>query len=169
MARRSARRSATAPTRGQLTTVDGLAQLSFVVHGLLEHRAAEQGLSIVQTRLLGVLRDRQPTMNELAKLLALDKSSVTGLVDRAERRGLVARIPSTTDRRAVQVSLTKVGRSLGSRVATRFEADVSTLLAPLTPANHGALSALLSRILVAHAGSHGVDLFATLDTDRALQ
>ena len=30
-------------------------------------------------------------MNELARLLDLDKSSVTGLVDRAERRGLVAR------------------------------------------------------------------------------
>jgi DNA-binding MarR family transcriptional regulator len=43
-------------------------------------------LSIPATRLLGVLRDREPTMLELAQLLELDKSSVTGLVDRAERR-----------------------------------------------------------------------------------
>src|ERR1700685_55211 len=86
---------------GELPVVDGLAQLSFVVHGLLERRAAEEHVSIIQTRLLGVLRDRRPTMLELAQLLGLDKSSVSGLVDRAERRGLVVRVPSTTDRRAV--------------------------------------------------------------------
>ena len=51
--------------RKQLSPVDGLAQLSFLIQGLLERRAAEQDLSIIQTRLLGVLRDRTPTMNEL--------------------------------------------------------------------------------------------------------
>ncbi len=142
-----------------------MAQLSFVVHGLLEHRAAERGLSIIQTRLLGVLRDRRPTMNELAKLLGLDKSSVTGLVDRAERRGLVARIPSTTDRRAVLVSLTTDGRSLASRVASQFEADVTMLLAPLAPPERDALSGLISRVLVAHADARGVDLFAITEKE----
>ena len=70
-----------------LGPVEGLAQLSFLVLGTLERRAAEHDVSIAQTRLLGVLRDRRPTMQELAKLLGLDKSSVSGLVDRAERRG----------------------------------------------------------------------------------
>ena len=102
-------------SRQQLSPVDGLAQLSFVVQGMLERRAAEHGLSIIQARLLGVLRDRKPTMNELARLLGLDKSSVTGLVDRAERRGLVIRVPSTTDRRAVLVSLTDEGLGQPSR------------------------------------------------------
>src|ERR1700742_973446 len=97
---------------GRLSPVDGLAQLSFLVTGLLEGRAAEQDLSLAATRLLGVLRDREPTMNELARLLDLDKSSVTGLVDRAERRGLVERAPSAADRRAVLVRLTDKGRSL---------------------------------------------------------
>jgi hypothetical protein len=36
---------------------------------------------MIKTRLLGVLRGK-PTMHELARLLDLDKSSVTGLVDR---------------------------------------------------------------------------------------
>ena len=88
-----------APAPPQLDPVDGLAQLSFVIMGLLERRAAEHDLSIAATRLLGVLRDREPTMNELARLLDLDKSSVTGLVDRAERRGLVERAPSPADPR----------------------------------------------------------------------
>ena len=145
----------------QLSPVDGLAQLSFVIQGMLERRAAEYDLSIIQTRLLGVLRDRKPTMHELARFLGLDKSSVTGLVDRAERRGLVARVPSTTDRRAVLVSLTDDGRSLVSQAAARFEADVSALLSRLPPRERETLSRIVSRLLVTHAADQGIDLFAT--------
>ena len=164
MAPRPAGASAPTPgARSQLSTVDALAQLSFLVHGLLERRAAEHDLSIIQTRLLGVLRDRKPTMNELAKLLELDKSSVTGLVDRAERRGLVVRVPSTADRRVVLVSLTVRGRSLVSQASAGFEADVAGLLGCLSPSERSALSGLVSRLLVTRAAGHGVDLFATLD------
>jgi len=147
--------------RRQLSPVDGLAQLSFLIQGLLERRAAEHDLSIVQTRLLGVLRDRTPTMNELARFLGLDKSSVTGLVDRAERRGLVARVPSATDRRAVLVSLTDEGRSFVSQAAAAFEADVSALLSRLPPRERETLSRIVSRLLVTYASDQGIDLFAT--------
>ncbi|MFF5290494.1 MarR family winged helix-turn-helix transcriptional regulator [Paractinoplanes globisporus] len=145
-----------------LSIVDGLAQLSFLVLGRLERRAAEHDLSIVQTRLLGVLRDRRPTMLELAKLLGLDKSSVSGLVDRAERRGLVTRIPSAADRRSVLVGLTEQGRTLAAEVAARFEADVTEILALLPDADRKSLSSLVSGLLVAHARANGVDLFDTL-------
>jgi len=161
MASRSIAPPATA--REELTPVDGLAQLAFVIHRLLERRAAEHDLSIIQTRLLGVLRDRTPTMNELAQLLDLDKSSITGLVDRAERRGLVTRVPSPTDRRSLQVSLTDDGRSLISQASTRFQADISILLDPLPPSDRDGLASLISRVLVAHAAHHGVDLFTTTD------
>jgi MarR family transcriptional regulator, lower aerobic nicotinate degradation pathway regulator len=146
----------------QLSLVDGLAQLSFAVIGLLERRAGEHDLSIIQTRLLGVLRDRRPTMHELARLLGLDKSSATGLVDRAERRGLVMRVPSTTDRRAVLVSLTAEGRSVVSQAAALFEADVSSMLGPLPARDRDALRRLISRLLVARAADQGIDLFATV-------
>src|SRR5690242_21782429 len=119
--------------RKQLSPVDGLAQLSFLIQGLLERRAAEHDLSIIQTRLLGVLRDRTPAMNELARLLGLDKSSISGLVDRAERRGLVARIPSAEDKRAVLVGLTDDGRALVSQAAARFGADLTAMLDLLPP------------------------------------
>ena len=138
--------------RQQLSPVDGLAQLSFLIQGLLERRAAEHDLSIIQTRLLGVLRDRKPTMNELARFLGLDKSSVTGLV---------ARVPSTTDRRAVLVSLTDEGRSFVSQAAAAFETDVSALLSRLPPRERETLARIVSRLLVTHASDQGIDLFAT--------
>jgi DNA-binding MarR family transcriptional regulator len=144
----------------QLSPVDGLAQLSFLVYGTLEHLAAEHGMSIIQARLLGVLRDRTPTMKELGKLLGLDKSSTTGLVDRAEARGLVARVPSTTDRRSVLVKPTDDGRALVADVAGRFDAEIYAVLDRLKPRDRVALSRVVSRLLVAHAADQGIDLFA---------
>ncbi|GIM93324.1 MarR family winged helix-turn-helix transcriptional regulator [Paractinoplanes toevensis] len=144
-----------------ISTVDGLAQLSFLIQGALDRRAAEHDLSLIQTRLLGVLRDRRPTMQELAKLLGLDKSSVTGLIDRAERRGLVTRVPSPTDRRSSLVVLTDRARELGAGVAAGFESDVTGMLGVLPDQDRADLTALVSRLLVAYAKAHGVDLFDT--------
>ena len=146
----------------QLDPVDRLAQLAFVIMGMLERRAAEHDLSIPATRLLGVLRDREPTMQQLARLLELDKSSVTGLVDRAERRGLVARAPSPADKRAVLVRLTGDGQVLVSATAEEFTADVTALLGHLPARDRAAFSLLVSRMLVGHAAGRGIDLFATV-------
>ena len=54
---------------GDLGLVDALAQLSFAVQGILGKIAAAHDLSVVQTRLLGILRDRRPTITELASIL----------------------------------------------------------------------------------------------------
>jgi DNA-binding MarR family transcriptional regulator len=151
--------AASAPAATQLSLVDGLAQLSFTVRGLLERRAAEHDLSMVQIRLLGVLRDRHPTMNELAGLLQLDKSSTTGLVTRAERRGLVTRVPSTSDRRSVSVALTDAGRDLIETAAGRFGTDVADLLSGLSTDDRATFVALVSQILVARADIQGINLF----------
>jgi MarR family transcriptional regulator, lower aerobic nicotinate degradation pathway regulator len=165
MAARPAGPPAPPAAHRELSPADGLAQLSFLIQGILERRARERDLSVIQIRLLGVLRDRVPTMNELARLLGLDKSSVTGLVDRAERRGLVTRAPSAADRRAVLVSLTDQGRSLASAGAARFGADVRLLLEHLAPADRAALSRITSRLLVAQAADQGIDLFATTEPE----
>lgn len=145
-------------THEPLGVVDALAQLSFLVQGALEGVAAEHALSIVQTRLLGVLRDRSPNMNELARYLELDKSSVTGLVDRAERRGLVRRRPSSSDGRAVAVSVTPAGRKLIARAQARFEERVAALVQVLTEAERATLSALAGRVVVEDARQQGIDL-----------
>ena len=152
----------------ELTTVDALAQVSFLVQGTLERRAAEHDCSLIQTRLLGILRDRKPTINELARLLTLDKSSVSGLVDRAQRRGLVRRIPSMIDRRSVRVTLTDEGRRLISLVGSRFEEDVAKMLSPLNSEETRLLTSLLSRVdefgwLLREAGGDGRDLVGRAD------
>jgi MarR family transcriptional regulator, lower aerobic nicotinate degradation pathway regulator len=147
------------PGKGDLGLVDALAQLAFAVHTTLGRIAAAQDLSIVQARLLGILRDRQPTIKELAALLQLDKSSVTGLVDRAEERGLVRRSASAHDRRSVEVIITASGRKLVTQAASAFEAEIGALVADLSPAQQNLFSDLASRVVVADARKRGIDLF----------
>jgi DNA-binding MarR family transcriptional regulator len=137
-----------------LGLVDGLVQLSFLIQGVLGEIVGRHDLSIIQARLLGILRDRAPTMQELAAHLNLDKSSMTGLVDRAERRGLVERTPSSSDRRAVHVALTKAGRDLARTVAKEVELDVSTLASRLPREGRKQLS-LSASALVSASGRAG--------------
>jgi DNA-binding MarR family transcriptional regulator len=147
-------------TGDELSTTDALAQASFLIQATLERRAAERGFSLIQTRLLGVLRDREPTINQLAELLGLDKSSVSGLVDRAEKRGLVTRRPSPTDRRSVQVVLSEAGTRHIAEVAAGFTRDLTELLEPLAAEDRRTLTTLLSRVLVSQAAGRGIDLLS---------
>jgi MarR family transcriptional regulator, lower aerobic nicotinate degradation pathway regulator len=147
------------PGSGDLGLVDALAQLTFTVQGALGRIAAAHDLSIVQARLLGILRDRRPTIKELATFLQLDKSSVTGLVDRAEERGLVRRDASTLDRRSVQVRITASGRKLVNQATAAFDAEVTALVAVLDPGQRSELSAVASSIVSADSARRGIDIF----------
>ncbi|MEW2545087.1 MarR family transcriptional regulator [Streptomyces sp. NPDC047002] len=135
-----------------LGIVDSLAQLSFLVQAELGKVAAEQGLSVIQLRLLGVLRDREPGMQELARHLGLDKSSMTGLVDRAERRGLVRRTRAPHDGRSVRVSLTDEGREVARRLTEDAGRRVGALAAHLTDARRALLSSVASELVDGHTG-----------------
>lgn len=140
-----------------LGLMDALAQLSFLVQNALAEIAADYDLSLTQTRLLGVLRDREPTMNELGRHLNLDKSSITGLVSRAQRRGLVARTVSDIDRRVVRVSITDDGRDLVEQVAELFAARIENLVAGLAGGDRQDLARLASRIVCADMHRNGFE------------
>jgi DNA-binding MarR family transcriptional regulator len=141
-----------------LGIVDGLVQLSAFVQAVLGRVAADFDLSVLQGRLLGALRDREPGMAQLARLLDLDKSSATGLVDRAERRGLVRRVDVPEDRRAFRVVLTAEGRQLAEAYVGEVGRQITAVTDCLTDTNRKRLSLLASRIVFQDAAARGVDL-----------
>ncbi|MEU3464748.1 MarR family transcriptional regulator [Streptomyces sp. NPDC006733] len=141
------------------TTVDALVQLSFLVHGALARIAATHDLSLIQIRLLGILRDRTPGMLDLARHLGLDKSSMTGLAGRAEKRGLVERRPSPHDGRGVLIGLTPAGRSLAERCTAEMDQAVAALTASLTTAERDTLRAVAVKLL--HAAAPGGETSGT--------
>ncbi|MET8859539.1 MarR family transcriptional regulator [Streptomyces sp. NPDC004579] len=139
------------PAAGEasLDTVDALVQLSFAVHRILGEVGAERGLSVIQVRLLGVLRGRTAGMLELATVLGLDKSSMTGLVTRAEKRGLLKRSPSPHDGRAVLVSLTDDGKDLTDWGTAEIGRRISALTEGLTPSERARITELASAVVLA--------------------
>jgi len=130
-----------------LDLVDALFQLSFLLNRLLARVAAAHDLSPIQVRLLGILRDREPGMLALARHLELEKSSLSGLVDRAEKRGLVQRVSSPDDRRAAQVRVTAQGRKLSRLIEEEVTSEVTKLAGALSRADRDRLAGLVSRVV----------------------
>ncbi|MFC0438429.1 MarR family winged helix-turn-helix transcriptional regulator [Kutzneria buriramensis] len=126
--------------------VDTLVQSAFATMGVLNRICAEHDLSLTLLRVLAILWDRRLRVTALADYLGLDKSSTTGMVGRAEKRGLLRRAPSPHDGRAVDVFITPAGAEL----AERIRSDVARALAPmtdeLTHAEQRRLQALLQRV-----------------------
>ena len=76
-----------------LAAADGLIQLSRLVQGIHARISERHDLTPVQAKLLCVLAFGPRGMAELAQCFGVEKAALTGLVDRAERRGLVRRSP----------------------------------------------------------------------------
>jgi DNA-binding MarR family transcriptional regulator len=144
-----------------LGIVDGLVQLSALIQAVLAGVAGRLGLSVLQARLIGVLRDREPTMAELGRLLDLDKSSITGLIDRAVHRGLVRRVAVPEDGRSFRVVLTDEGLELAKALTVEVTSQIGALTADLSETNRHRLSLLASGIVNGNAARHGIDLSAT--------
>ncbi|WP_174876184.1 MarR family winged helix-turn-helix transcriptional regulator [Acrocarpospora corrugata] len=133
---------------GQIGVVAALVRSSFLVNAVYADSGREHGLTPQQGQLLCVLMAQPYGMSELGVVLGLAKSSLTGLVDRTERNGLVRREPDPQDLRAVRVALTP----RGSRLAEEFYSEtcrrVEKLSAGLTSAERDTLADLLGRVVL---------------------
>jgi DNA-binding MarR family transcriptional regulator len=127
--------------------VDALVQTAFTTMAVLNKVAAENDLSLTQLRVLAILRDRRVGVTALAEHLGLEKSTMSGLVERAEKRGLLERTPSERDRRGVQVSITSEGMKLARRMYAHVERLLLPQIAPLGSAERARLRELLERML----------------------
>ncbi len=85
-------------------------------------------------------------LTDLGERLFIRPPSVTGVVDRLERAGLVARKGSPTDLRAKRVALTEQGRQLVERVLTVHQDQINGLMSGLSAREQGELHRLLHRL-----------------------
>jgi DNA-binding MarR family transcriptional regulator len=138
-----------ADSAAQRELIDALVTTSFVTMAVLNRISAEYDLSLTQFRVLAILRDRRVKMSELADYLGLDKSTISGLVDRAEKRGLLQRAPNTADGRAVDVFLSPAGTELADRGAALVARSLSPMTSVLTGTEARRLTTLLEYILPA--------------------
>lgn len=89
----------------------------------------EQGIGPAQVHALMWLRTDGPlTMGTVATRCGVTDKTVTGIVDRLERDGLVVRERKETDRRVVQVALSQEGKRLSEQIYQNLVQRFSMML-----------------------------------------
>jgi DNA-binding MarR family transcriptional regulator len=96
-----------------------------------EEQAEKAGLTPAQHQLLLAVRGhdgaRGPTIGDVAGYLMLRHHSVVGLVDRAEKGGLVERQEDAGDRRVVRLRLTPQGLSTLQKLSALHLEEIQRL------------------------------------------
>lgn len=108
-----------------------LVRASHVLTTELTAAFEDLGLSPRARCVLSGAMDGEYTQIELARMIGLDKTTMVVTLDELERQGLAERRPSSKDRRARVVAVTKAGEAMVARaeqVADRVQADVLSAL-----------------------------------------
>ena len=106
---------------------------------LTRDRLSNHGVTPVQYAVLQVLLERDgQSAADIGSRLVLDSATITGVLDRIEKLGLIARGADTDDRRVNRITLTPAGRArqaslqpimdaINAEVAERLGADAPEL------------------------------------------
>ena len=97
----------------------------------------EYGVSIPQVLCLSFLHESpnyQATQGEIRKFLNLNSSTVSGIINRLEKKGHLARLPKSGDKRVVNIALTSAGDKLLSTIPSLLHEQLSEKLQKLDQA-----------------------------------
>lgn len=99
------------------------------------------------------------SLSELSSRIRAQNSTVTGIIDRMEREGLVVRARSQTDRRVVHIHLTEKGTKLAREIPIEPMRVFRTAIESLTDREMKDLFKTLNKVarfVKSHAGGDGV-------------
>ena len=94
------------------------------------------------------------TVGQLGRVFGLKGSSLTGLLDRLEKRGLLRRVRNAEDRRSYLIETTDRGRELGLLARRRVQELEAGILAGVTEADREGFA----RVMAAIAAATGVSV-----------
>ncbi|MER6418062.1 MarR family transcriptional regulator [Streptomyces sp. NPDC001137] len=135
----------TAPSRVDTSRLMELLSVSLAAYyGDFTVAAASENLTASQGKTLNVLRRGPASMSTLATTLTCDASNMTGIVGRLEKRGLVRREPSPSDRRVKNVLLTEEGEQVIDVIRGKMDKTLAGL-SRLSEQEQDTLYALLER------------------------
>jgi DNA-binding MarR family transcriptional regulator len=116
----------------------------------------DQQLTFSQWSVLMALREwRQSTSAELARGICHDAGSLTRMLDQLEKRSLIARVRSETDRREVRLSLTLRGHAMVETLLPRIVDFWNELLSDFGHDEIRLLVSLLTRLTATSEGRRG--------------
>mgnify|MGYP001816027032 CR=1 FL=1 len=98
--------------------------------------------------LSAISHDKRATPAELANFLGVDGAAVTRHLDRIEQQGLIQRTPSATDRRSIDITLTREGVRTVRRGRADSQATNKKFTGCLNAAQVGQLRSAIQTMLV---------------------
>lgn len=129
--------------------MDNIRRVFQVVNEQSKKVERETGLTGPQVWAIKVIASEAPVrVSELAQRMYLHPATVVGILDRLEKRGLIARTRSTEDRRVVEVSLTADGRRLVEHTPEVASSTITRGLESLEPTELAIIGHGLERLTV---------------------
>ncbi|WP_226001755.1 MarR family winged helix-turn-helix transcriptional regulator [Paenibacillus sp. BJ-4] len=122
-------------------------QTSHEIYNGASSLLCEYGLSVGNLKILIFLflYDRSLTPSELADYSGVTRSTITSVIDKLERDGLVRR-STLTDRRMTAISLTDEGKQLLTEKIPRFTLLFADLMSEFTQEDHILFATLLQKL-----------------------
>lgn len=131
-----------------MAAVTGLMRVQQIIQSAVDIALKPHGLTFARYEALVLLtfakRSSLP-MRVMGERLQLHPTSVTNIVDRLEKDGLVKRVPHPTDRRTTLVEITDEGRTRREQ-ATEAVTDIDFGLTGLTTKQTEQLTELLTKV-----------------------
>lgn len=127
--------------------LDVVVPFTFVVMAELNKISSENDLSLTQLRVLGILWDHKLSMTELCSHLGLKKSTMSGLISRAESKELLVRMSDPEDNRLTNVILTKKGIEIVKLIRMRTQESIEPMSSRLSVEQRKQLFRLLERMI----------------------
>lgn len=129
-------------------------QVGFVLRQVYQRHAAlfmsvvGEDLTTTQWAALSRLHQNGPcSQNLLGRHTAMDASTIKGVIDRLQVRGLVERLPDPEDGRRLLVQLTEAGREVVVRTLPLAQLVTEQTLAPLNLEERQALLVCLAKLV----------------------
>ncbi|MDQ0496179.1 DNA-binding MarR family transcriptional regulator [Paenibacillus brasilensis] len=130
-----------------LSTLVLFMQTSHEIYNGVSSLLCEYGLSVGNLKILIYLflYDRSLTPSELAEYSGVTRSTITSVIDKLERDGLVRR-STLTDRRMTAISLTDKGKKLMTEKIPKFTLLFADLMSEFTQEDHIYFTTLLQKL-----------------------
>lgn len=157
-----------------MDTTDILIKIRKIVRSInLESKKIqkEYGVSIPQILCLQYLRDSanyQAGQGEIRKFLNLNSSTASGIINRLESKGLVARLPKSGDKRVVTIALTSKGDELMDQIPSLLHEQLSEKLMKLDNTTLENIKSSLE-LLVSILEIDDVEAFPLISNDDSLE
>jgi len=105
-------------------------------------------VSAAQINCLIALRENGPlSPSQIARHVMVNSSTVTGIIDRLEKKGLVQRLRVSHDRRVITVELTKNGKILAENAPPPIQHKIIDGLNKLSPTEIDHMALTLKRLI----------------------